>query len=106
MLLHMEKNKSYSWCFNVSLLLNIGFQQMLKSEINVYIETDWSSVSSVSLVWEAVLRRWITQYASFIKKSKAQSFVELEGNIKSVESELKCRMSSDDLRELSQLKCR
>ncbi len=104
-----EKKKSFSWRFNVSLLQNPDFRQMLKTEFDFYMETNWSSVSSVGMAWEAlkaVLRGRIIQYASFIKKSKARELVELEGHIKSAEAELKQRMSSDGLRELTRLKYR
>lgn len=82
---------------------------MLKTEINNYVDTNWASVSSVGLAWDAlkaVIRGRVIQYASFYKKLKEKEISELENNIKKAETKMKRHTTPSGLRELTQLKYR
>lgn len=106
---YIERKKSYRCRLNTSLLQNPVFQQMLKTEINEYIDTNWSSVSSVGVAWDAfkaVIRGRIIQFAVHSKKLKAQELLELENSNKRAETKIKRQVTPSGLRELTQLKYR
>lgn len=109
---HSERQRSYRWRLNSSILQDPENIEWMKAALEVYIlyytiNTNWSSVTSVGVAWEAlkaVLRGRIIQYTSFVKKLRAKELLELEKRIKSTESELKRHMAGNLLRELTQLK--
>lgn len=77
---------------------------MLKTEINVYIETNWASVGVVWDALKAVIRGCIIQFAAHSKKLKAQKLLALDNSIKRIETKMKCQVTSSGLRELTQQK--
>lgn len=102
-----ERRRSYRWRLNSSLLQDPVNIEWLKTELNDYLEINWSSVSSTGVAWEAlkaVLRGRIIQHTSFRKRINAQELLELERKIKCAETELKRQMSHNGLRELTRLK--
>lgn len=104
---HNERQRSYRWRLNSSLLQDPANIIWLKAAINYYVDTNWSSVSATGTAWEAlkaVIRGRIIEVSSFLKKSKAKKMLELESKILSLETQLKRHMSSDLLRELTNLK--
>lgn len=64
--------RSPRWRLNSSLLLDPGFKELLRAQINLYKEKKLSSAPSAGVAWEAFkafIRGHIIQHASFKKKA-------------------------------------
>uniref|UniRef100_A0A3Q2CN90 exodeoxyribonuclease III n=1 Tax=Cyprinodon variegatus TaxID=28743 RepID=A0A3Q2CN90_CYPVA len=95
------------WRLNSSLLLDETFKESLRSQINLYIETNVPSAPSAGVAWEALkafLRGHIIQYASFKKRESLAKLQDLEQQIAITESSFKRNSSSANLNKLTKLK--
>uniref|UniRef100_A0A8C7WW94 exodeoxyribonuclease III n=1 Tax=Oryzias sinensis TaxID=183150 RepID=A0A8C7WW94_9TELE len=94
------------WRLNSSLLLEKHFAN-IRSQINLYIETNLPTAPSAGVAWEALkafLRGHIIQYASLKKKANLTKLQTLEKQIKITEFDFKQDCSTTDLDKLTMLK--
>lgn len=88
---HQERQRTYRWRFNTSLLQRSDLKEALRKEINIYEETNAANEFSAGILWEAlkaVLRGYIIQYASYVKKCNSKDLANLEKEIKLRELEM------------------
>ena len=99
--------KSPRWRFNSSRLQDDAFKAMLKTQIELFIETNIASVSSVGTVWEALkafVRGHVIQFSSRRKKQNTKKLVDLEKKVREAENKLKQNYSLHNLKTVTQLK--
>lgn len=95
------------WRLNSSLLLDEAFKESVRSQINLYIETNIPTAPSAGVAWEALksfLRGHIIQHAAFKKKDNLKKLGDLEKEIQVIESSFKTDPSSITLNKLTKLK--
>lgn len=102
-----DMTKSPKWRFNSSLLQDGAFKTMPKTQIELFIETNIASVSSVGTVWEA-LKAFIwghaIQFSLHRKKQNIRKLLDLERKVGEAENKLKQNFSSHNLETVTQLK--
>lgn len=81
--LQIESNLKLSptWCFNISLLRDLEFDKIVRTEWVDFLETNDSPNLSPSLLWEAgkaVIRGKIISYSSYKKKQEQQAEKHIE----------------------------
>lgn len=99
--------KSPRWRFNSSLLQDDAFKATLKTQKELFIETNIASVSSVGTVWEALkafVRGHVIQFSSHRKKQNTRKLADLEKKVREVENKLKQNYSPHILKTGTQLK--
>lgn len=100
--------KSTRWRFNSSLLQDDAFKAMLKTQIDIFIETNVPSSPSAGTTWEAFkafIRGHVILFSSYKKKQSMSRLAILEKKVEEAEQQLKRDFSPHNLGMLTKLKC-
>lgn len=99
--------KSSRWRLNSSLLQDDTFKAMLKTQIDLFMETNIASAPSAATAWEALkafVRGHVIQFSCRKKRDNLRRLADLERKVEEAERRLKQDFVPHNLRVVTQLK--